>query len=93
VTVLSGRGLIGGQLANPPQVANFFAGDESNRGGVRVAVKDLDGDNKADVVVGDGEGAGSRVTAYLGSVLATGAATPDFAFDAYPGSVGGVYVG
>jgi hypothetical protein len=93
VTIFSGRGLVAGQLASPPEIANFFAGDQGNRGGVRVAVKDLDGDAKADVVVGDGEGAGSRVTAYLGSVLTSGSVTADFAFDAFPGSTSGVYVG
>jgi hypothetical protein len=58
-----------------------------------VAVKDLDGDNKADLVVGDGSGAGSHVTAYLGSALVSGSAAPAFGFDAFPGFTGGVYVG
>src|SRR5207248_2105633 len=42
--------------------ADFFAGDTSNRGGVRLAVKDLDGDAKADLLTGAGTGAGSKVT-------------------------------
>ena len=59
VTAFSGKQL----LANQYDVrANFFGGDPDNRGGVRVAVKDLDGDTRADLVVGAGEGAGSRVT-------------------------------
>ena len=35
-------------------MANFFAGDPDNRDGVRVAVNDLDGDDRADIVAGPG---------------------------------------
>ena len=75
-------------------LANFFAGDPANRAGVRVAVKDLDGDARADLVAGAGTGAGSRVTAYAGRAV-VGSDTPDslFAFDAVPGFGGGVFVG
>lgn len=58
--------------------------------GVR-AGKDWDGDARADVVVGDGAGAGSRVPAYRGLDL-TGAAGA-FGFDAFPGQSAGVFVG
>ena len=78
-------------LATP--VSNFFAGDPANRGGVRVAAKDLDGDANADVVVGDGAAAGSRVTAYAGKDFAGGGASPLAGFDAFPGFTGGVFVG
>jgi hypothetical protein len=71
----------------PRPMADFFAGDTANRGGVRVAVKDLDGDGRADLVTGAGSGGGSRVTAY------TGGTTEAFAFDAFPGFPGGVFVG
>jgi hypothetical protein len=91
VTAFSGKALLG----NAYTVAtNFFGGDPGGRGGARVAVKDLDGDARADLVVGAGEDAGSRVTAYPGKSLgpAGGAAGgPDF--DAYPGFAGGVFVG
>ena len=69
-------------------------GDSNARGGIRVSVKNLDGDNRADVVVGAGTGAGSRVTAYLGkdiSPAGTPATTLDF--DAFPGTAAGVFVG
>ena len=79
--------VLGGQTV---PLASFYAGDTGSRGGARVAVKDLDGDAKADVVVGAGEAAGSRVTGYLGANLAGGAA---FGFDAFPGQTAGVFVG
>jgi murein DD-endopeptidase MepM/ murein hydrolase activator NlpD len=95
VLVVSGKKLLenGPAAAIGSPLANFFAGDPDNRGGVRVAAKDLDGDGLADVVTGDGEGAGSRVTAYLGKDLADGSAVPDLDFDAFPGFTGGVFVG
>jgi hypothetical protein len=94
VYAISGKDLLasGGQTQTP--LANFFAGNPANRGGIRVAAKDLDGDARADLVVGDGEGAGSRVTGYLGTDLAAAGTPPEqFAFDAFPGFTGGVYVG
>jgi hypothetical protein len=58
-----------GALASP--IANFFvAGNVSDRGGVRVAAKDADGDSRADVATGSGEGVPSRVRVYLGSSFA-----------------------
>jgi autotransporter-associated beta strand protein len=96
VLVVSGRQLLdaGAVTAMAAPVANFFAGDVANRGGIRVAAKDLDGDNHADVVVGAGTGAGSRVTAYRGRDLAAGSTTAvDLSFDAFPGFAGGVFVG
>jgi hypothetical protein len=75
-------------------VANFFAGDPNNRGGVPVAVRNLDNDTKADLVVGDGAGAGSHVTAYFGKNIAANGTPPvAFEFDAFPGFTGGVFVG
>ena len=91
VTAFSGKGLLANQQ-NP--VANFFAGDVNSRGGVRLAVKNLDGDNRADLVVGAGSGAGSRVTAYAGkNVGSSGTPAELYAFDAVAGFAGGVYVG
>ena len=74
-------------------LANFFAGNDANRGGVRVTAKNLDGDGMADLVVGDGAGAGSRVTAYLGKDMTGGTPPAQTSFDAYPGFLGGVFVG
>jgi ABC-type sugar transport system substrate-binding protein len=54
-------------------VANFFvAGNAGDRGGVRLAVKDADGDGRADVVAGSGEGSPSKVRIYLGKNFAGG---------------------
>lgn len=75
------------------QLADFFAGDPDNRGGVRVTVKDLDGDQFGDVIVGAGDGAGSLVTAYRGADLSRGLIDPLFQFEAFPGFPHGVYVG
>jgi hypothetical protein len=93
VLALSGKDLSAGRTSDPTTLVNFFAGSPDNRGGVRVAAKDLDGDNKADLVVGDGTGSGSRVTAYYGKDFANGAAPEAFSFDAFPGFDGGVFVG
>jgi hypothetical protein len=91
VFALSGHALLQG---NQTPVANFFAGDVESRGGIRIAIKNLDGDEKADLLVGAGAGAGSRVTAYLGAnILANGSPPELFAFDAFAGFTGGVFVG
>jgi len=93
VLALSGVDVIASKGGDSAALANFFAGTEANRGGVRVSAKNLDGDLFADLVVGDGTGAGSRVTGYSGASLKGGSTTPAFAFDAFAGSLGGVFVG
>ena len=90
VSVFDGKALLGNVETRD---ADFFAGDETNRGGVRVAAADLDGDTRADVLAGAGTGAGSRVTAYAGAGLGRGTPTSLFEFDAFPGFAGGVFVG
>ena len=55
VFALSGQGLLASNGQTQTPVANFFAGNTDNRGGVRVSAKDLDGDGRADLVVGDGD--------------------------------------
>jgi hypothetical protein len=91
VQIVNGKSLLVGRTDDV--IANFFAGDEGNRGGVRVVARDLDRDGNADLVVGSGTGAGSRVTGYRGSALAANRAEPVFGFDAFPGFSGGVFVG
>ena len=75
------------------QIANFFAGDANTRGGIRVVVKDLDGDSKQDLVVGAGDGAASRLTRYLGSTISTGTPIDAGALEVFPGFMNGIFVG
>jgi hypothetical protein len=56
---------VNGAQATP--IANFFvANNSTDRGGVRLATTDADGDNLADLVAGSGEGSPSRARVYLG---------------------------
>jgi hypothetical protein len=93
VIALSGKDLLGGPVTGAHVLANFFAGDPDNRGGVPLAVKDLDGDRFADLVTGSGPGAGTRVTTYKGSTLSTGDPAELSSFDAFGGLNTGVFVG
>jgi hypothetical protein len=89
VYVLSGAELVAGRTM---VLANFFAGDAANRGGVRVAARDLDGDTRADLLTAPG--IGSRARAYLATSLTpdgTPAAYRDF--EPFPGLTAGVFVG
>src|SRR5439155_1170062 len=52
VFAVDGHSLLQNGTGTLLPVANFFAGDIENRGGIRVAVKDIDGDNKADIITG-----------------------------------------
>ncbi len=91
VLAFDGKALLNNEYVN---LANFFGGDVDRRCGIRVAVKNLDGDNRADLVVGSGSGAGSRVTGYLGkNIAANGTPVVTFDFDAVDGFTGGVFVG
>jgi uncharacterized delta-60 repeat protein len=83
-------------IASTAQVANFFAGDTSSRGGVRLAVRDADGDDKADLLAGSGEGEPASVRVYKGLTLLTSATpTADQALDPFGGATlaNGVFVG
>jgi hypothetical protein len=91
VLVLSGKDLAEAGLLAP--VASFFAGDPATRGGVRVAVKDLDGDGRADVLAADGDGQRATVRSYAGASLVDNPDPPFAEFDAFDGFTGGVYVG
>ncbi|HEX4609890.1 MAG TPA: FG-GAP repeat protein, partial [Urbifossiella sp.] len=82
--------------AQTSPIANFFVnGNSTDRGGVRVAATDADGDNKADLAVGSGEGSPSQVRVYLGKNF-TGATEPTTvqSFDPFSTTLaGGVFVG
>ena len=92
VLVLSGQGLTDGRQVT---LGNFFAGDPAARGGARVATKDLDDDGRSDILVGNGQGSGARVTAYDGVTVTPSGGAPQtlLAFDFSPGFNGGEFVG
>ena len=95
VTIFDGRLLqadLNAGINNP--ISNFFGGNENSRGGIRLAVKNLDNDNRADLIVGSGTGAGSLVTAYLGkNIASTGTPPATLNFDGFNNFTGGVFVG
>jgi subtilisin-like proprotein convertase family protein len=95
VLTVSGKTLLqqGPELALDAPIANFFGGDSNNRGGIRVAAKNIDGDADADVLVGVGEGGGDSATMYRGSDLVSNVVNPVYQLDVLPGYSGGVYVG
>jgi uncharacterized delta-60 repeat protein len=95
--VLTGTGAgTGIDAAQAAPLMNFFvAGNDADRGGVRLAAVDADGDNKADVAAGSGEGSPSKVRVYLGKNV-TSSAEPTTSQDLDPFGAtlaGGVFVG
>ena len=73
-------------------IADFFAGPENTRFGVRVATANLDGDNKFDIIAGNGGGP-STVRAYFGANTLFGSPNAAATYDAFPSSTNGVFVG
>lgn len=69
VTVFSGQQLLGNSLV---PIINFFAGDDRNRGGVRVAAIDVEGDGWPDLITGDGPVTTSGVPGGVVRVYASG---------------------
>jgi hypothetical protein len=91
ISTFDGRSLI--QDNTPNRTVDFFAGDTSNRDGVRLAVKNLDGDQLADLLAGVRTATGSQVLSYSGKGLTSGNTTPDLDLDAFPDLAAGVFVG
>ena len=94
--------VVGGGLNSPPRVrvfsgqngaliSAFRAYESSFVGGVRVAVGDVNGDGRADIITGPGRGRASRVRVFNGL---TGTLLPGVqgSFLAYGPFTGGVYV-
>ncbi len=100
VYALDGQRVAGGDVlgAQSNPVANFFvAGNDAARGGVRLAVKDIDGDNFADLVAASGENQLARVRVYRGATIPqpNGMEPPLFQeFDPFGSTIAdGVFVG
>jgi hypothetical protein len=83
-------------------VANFFAGNVNNpvtgRGGARVDATDLDGDGRAEIIVGGGKTGGSTVGIFNGTnpnLIAGGSGilAPNQTIDVFGGFADGVFVG
>jgi hypothetical protein len=64
--VLSGESLLAG---GNDVLANHYLGNTDLRSGLRIAVKDLDGDTLADLVIGNGPGSEENVRLFSGSEL------------------------
>jgi hypothetical protein len=97
VLILDGKlpSMPGVTAAYAAPLANFFFGDDSSRGGVRVATVDAEGDAKVDVAVGSGEWQPNRVRVDSGKTIAPGG-EPSGSQDLDPFSQvlpGGVFVG
>jgi hypothetical protein len=97
VTVFCSTCLLTSNGGNLNPLANFFGGDPNNRGGIRIAAKDLDGDDLADIVTGAGPGQeSSQVTLYAGKSLPRNGTPPTLRqFNAFPDFyfTDGVFVG
>lgn len=99
VFILNGQTVSGGNVsgAEAKPLANFFvAGNATNRGGIRVAATNADGDAKADLVVGSGEGSPANVRVYLGKNFTSSVEPTAFQdLGVFGGATlsGGVYVG
>ena len=69
------EGGLGYHVPLTPQADFFVNGDTDSRTGIRVATKDVDGDAKADVIVGSGEGQAAQIRVYAGKTV-TGRTEP-----------------
>ncbi|HET6572450.1 MAG TPA: VCBS repeat-containing protein [Fimbriiglobus sp.] len=67
VRVFNGANLLLRDPNQPITFLDFFAFDPNSRNGVRVALRDIDGDRTADIVVGSGGGS-PRIKTYAGGL-------------------------
>ncbi len=82
----------------PPtaQLDNFFTGDPSLRGGVRLAIRPIDLSGKAALIAGSGNGEASSILVYTATTLLANPAptAPDQTIDPFSQTLAnGVYVG
>ena len=89
---LSGRDLV--QTGAQTTLADFSPAGSGYGNGVRVAVRDLDGDGRTDLLAGSGSKSGNRVTAYNGPNLSPIGLPPvSLDFTVFVGYSGGLYIG
>ena len=91
VQALDGQALTTNGTLTP--LVNYFAGDPNNRGGIRIASRLVTGDNLADIVTGDGDGAAGTVRLFAGSSLLGGSFEPTVTLTPFGPIPGGVFVG
>jgi hypothetical protein len=70
ITVFSGASVITG-TPFPTQLLNFFAFDPTQRYGVRVAIKNIDGDETADLITAPGTGGQNRIRTFSGGKISS----------------------
>lgn len=98
VLALNGQTLVtrGPVIAGASPIADFFSGSTADRGGIRVAVKNVDDDQRMDIVTGSGVGLSGTVKVYKGTGLRGRAQPPVFqSLSVFPNEavVDGIYVG
>jgi len=88
-----------GRLIDEPepglQLANFFAGGPDPRGGVRLVLRDIDSDGKADLIAGSGDGEAAKLRVYKSKTVLARSDKSDQELDLFDGTVlaNGVFVG
>ena len=70
ITVYSGASVVTG-TPFPTQLLNFFAFDSTQRDGVRVAIKNIDGDATADLITAPGTGGQNRIRTFSGGKISS----------------------
>jgi hypothetical protein len=96
VTVFSGADLNAGKFpgGGATVLADFAVSGANPSAGVTLTSTDVDGDGRADLVVGSGKGQASLVKVYLGKNLKLGAEPASENFDPFGGpTANGVFVG
>jgi hypothetical protein len=95
VRIVSGAVLVanpGADMALLPALADFFTWDQNDRAGIRVAAKDVDGDGRAELIVGSGNTTSAMVRVIPFSEMNTPSTRLTNPF-ANPATIDGVYVG